>query len=302
MRLIALCLTLYLMAMPVMVHPEDKAPETTTEEDKFLKELYEGMSPELKRYYGVQEEKKPTKEETVVKPSVEKKQTTIEKKESVQQAHDKGTFEKVLDFLFGSEPQKPVMPTAPAETPQEVERTITAEETIEGLKPLKEIIANAKANSPEIQKAKIEAEIIRRQNTFTPVPTFSVGNDFATGKMLISAGIQLPLEPLFTGKQRERYGQLLIRQKELEVEQKVIDQFTVVKQTKERLEKRKEKVKYAKQLVQIAEEQYKGAVIRLDELIKAKEALWQLEQDTEILEQGLKNEIEKLKSIEYGAR
>lgn len=272
------------------------------EDDIFLKELYEQMSPELKKYYMIPEKPVPDKEKK------EDKKTFKSQKSSPLEDNKKKktTIEKIIDFLFGSEPQKPAIPAMPAppETPAEIERTIAIEEkeTIEGLKPLKEIIFNAKANSPEIQKAQIEAEIIRRQNTFTPVPTFSVGNDFATGKMLISAGIQLPLEPLFMGKQREKYGLLLVKQKELEVEQKVIDQYTVVKQTKERLDKRKEKIKYAKQLVQIAEEQYKGAVIKLDELIKAKETLWQLEQDIEILEQSLKNEIEKLRSIEYGAR
>jgi len=264
------------------------------EDDKFLKEIYENMSPQIKRLYMIPQtqtapektdkpatSQEPQKPPVIPTPTPKQQKTATKQQETTTKKPEqkpKDTFEKILDFLFGSKPQTPIT-AKPTEEKEPLQREITAkeeEQQIEGLKPLQQIIENAKANSPEIQKAKIEAEIIRRQNTFTPVPTFSVGNDFATGKMIISAGVQLPLEPLFTGKQREKYGLLLIKQKELEVEQKVIDQYTVVKQIKEKIKTREEKAKYAQQLVKIAEEQYKGGLIKLDELIKAKDTQWQI--------------------------
>jgi len=273
---------------------KDSSVSSEDKDQKFLKQLYEGMSPELKQRYSVPGIAPPPAVTPPPAPSSPPPASSTTKE---------SPLEKLLEILFGKtesyfsqeQGQENLLGPLKRQLPED-------DEPVEGLDPLQQIIENAKVNSPEIKKAKIEAEIIRRQNTFIPVPVFSVGNDFATGKMLISAGIQVPLEPLFTGKQREQYSLLLVRQKEIEVEQKVIEQYTVVKQIKKKLKNRQEKAHYANELVKIAQEQYKGGVIRLEELIKVKELLWQIEQDIESLQLSLQAEVEKLRSIEYGAR
>jgi hypothetical protein len=240
----------------------------------------------------------------------------IQKAPRMEPPENKSFLESLLDTLFGpgKKANIPVANLRPSTIVEEEKDTALIEkikqhkeqirgiEQLESLKPLETIIDNAMKNSPDIQKAKLEAEIIKRQNTFTPVPTFTIGNDFATGKTIISAGVQLPLEPLFTGRQREKYGELSIRQQQEEVAQRCIDQYRTVISTAKKLESRKTKRKYIEQLVKNADEQYKGGLIKLDELIKAQELQWTLETEEQNFTIDLETQIEKLKTIENGGK
>lgn len=310
-KLLHITLTAFLILTPC-AHSEQKE-ETTTDEE--LKEIYKNLPQELKNQYKLPEDffkeyrgdEQPAKKEEK-KQGDEKKKTEDSKKEEKKESK----FEKFLNFVFGSTKTELKKPDSKPEKQEETERqsinfdSVKSEikkiDQIKNLKPLETIIKNAIKNSPDVKKARIEAEIIKRQNTFTPVPTFNIGNDLLTGKTSISAGIQLPLEPLFTGKQRERYAVMNIIQKEKEIEQKIIEQYKLVLITSKKLEKKKEKTEYTKQLNKNAEEQYRGGIIKLNEVISAKELQWQTETDEENLTLELQTQIEKLYMIEQGGR
>lgn len=216
--------------------------------------------------------------------------------------------DKIINFIFGQDPQERMkknikqQPIEKKETPEEPRYQALKQIDPENEQHISDSIKKAIENSPEVAKARIESELIKKQNTFTPIPTFQVGNDLATGKTVISAGIQLPLEPLFMGKQREKYGHLNIEQKKLEVERKVTEQYKTIASLKKKLESRQRKLDHARQLILNAEEHYKGGLIKLDELIKAKEILWNTENEVESITLEIDAETERLKSIERGGR
>lgn len=272
----------------------------TVPEDKETENKTDTKAPETP--------KKPEPKTREIKPITPKPTGKKEdKKKEEETTKQKNLSDKALNFLFGKDPDTKPKKERKTEEIEEIKERGERLPTIKEINPvadtpIDESIKRAIENSPDIAKAKIEAEIIRRQNTFTPVPTFQVGNDLATGKTMISAGITLPLEPLFTGKQRERYGMLNIEQKKLEVERKVIEQYKTLSTLNKKLESRKKKYAHAKQLAMNADEQYKGGLIRLDELIKAKELLWQSETEVENITIDLEVEAERLKSIERGGR
>lgn len=288
-------------APDIPIKPETKStPSTTTIKPQTAKPEIkpEAKKPDPKNIQTIKPQPPAPKKPETEKPKEEEKPTT---------------YSKTIDFLFGKDPSKTKRPEAKKETGQDgkepgqdekrekYQTIIQTTPEIEGTS-LQDSIKRAIDNSPEVNKAKIEAELIKRQNTFTPVPTFQVGNDLATGKTMISAGISLPLEPLFTGKQRERYGQLNIEQKKLEVERKVAEQYKNISNLNKKLESKNKKREHAKQLAMNADEQYKGGLIKLDELIKAKELLWTTEYEVESLKFEIEAETERLKSIEKGGK
>lgn len=311
-KIISITIAILLILSPT-IYSEQKEDITT---DKELEEIYKNLPPELKGKYKIPEDffkeykgdESPGKKEEPEK----KKPEEIKKEGKIEEVKKETKFEKILDFIFGSTNTEIRKPDYKPEKTEDAEKQPISFETVKSeiknidqikhLKPLETIIRNAIKNSPEVKKAKIESEIIKRQNTFTPVPTFNIGNDLLTGKTNISAGIQLPLEPLFLGKQKERYAAMNVIQKEKEVEQKVIEQYKLVLITSKKLEKKREKTEYTKQLNKNAEEQYKGGLIKLNEVIAAKDLQWQTETDEENLQMELQTQIEKLYMIEQGGK
>lgn len=311
-KIIRITIAILLILSPT-VYSEQKEDITT---DKELEEIYKNLPPELKGKYKIPEDffkeykgdEPPGEKEEKEKEKEKKKPEEIKKEEEKKETK----FEKILNFIFGSTKTEIRKPDTKPDIQEESEKQPISFETvkseiknidqIKNLKPLETIIRNAIKNSPDVKKAKIESEIIKRQNTFTPVPTFNIGNDLLTGKTNISAGIQLPLEPLFLGKQKERYAAMNVIQKEKEVEQKVIEQYKLVLITSKKLEKKREKTEYTKQLNKNAEEQYKGGIIKLNEVIAAKDLQWQTETDEENLTMELQTQIEKLYMIEQGGK
>lgn len=313
-KIIRITIAILLILSPT-VYSEQKEEITT---DKELEEIYKNLPPELKGKYKIPEDffkeykgdEPPGKKEEKEKEN--KKPEEVKKEGKIEEVKKETRFEKILDFIFGSTKTEIRKPDNKTDIKEESEKQPISFETVKSeiknidqikhLKPLETIIRNAIKNSPEVKKAKIESEIIKRQNTFTPVPTFNIGNDLLTGKTNISAGIQLPLEPLFLGKQKERYAAMNVIQKEKEVEQKVIEQYKLVLITSKKLEKKREKTEYTKQLNKNAEEQYKGGLIKLNEVIAAKDLQWQTETDEENLTMELQTQIEKLYMIEQGGK
>ena len=293
--------------------------------------VYEDLPSGFKRLYEIPEDflEQPAKENKNLKTSVAESakeskkavpappEKTVQKAPKMEGPKDRPFLDVLLDTLFGpgKKTSMPVSDLRPDIISMEEEKEtamiekinlrraqISGIEQLDAVRPLGTIIENALKKSPDIQKARLDAEIIKRQNTFTPIPTFSIGNDFATGKTIISAGVQLPLEPLFTGRQREKYGDLNIRQKQEEVTQRCVEQYRTVISTAKKLETRLAKKKYIDQLVKNAQEQYKGGLIKLDELIKAQELQWALEIDEQNYSIDLETQIEKLKAIENGGK
>lgn len=311
-KIIRITIAILLILSPT-VYSEQKEDITA---DKELEEIYKNLPPELKGKYKIPEDffkeykgdEPPGEKEEKEKEKEKKKPEEIKKEEEKKETK----FEKILNFIFGSTKTEIRKPDNKPDIQEESEKQPISFETVKSeiknidqikhLKPLETIIKNAIKNSPDVKKAKIESEIIKRQNTFTPVPTFNIGNDLLTGKTNISAGIQLPLEPLFLGKQKERYAAMNVIQKEKEVEQKVIEQYKLVLITSKKLEKKREKTEYTKQLNKNAEEQYKGGLIKLNEVIAAKDLQWQTETDEENLTMELQTQIEKLYMIEQGGK
>lgn len=304
-----------------------KDSKNTLQEHEYV---YEDLPAVFKKLYEIPEDflELPAKEDKKIKPSVadsakdSKKAVPVLSEKPIQKApkmedpKDRPFFDVLLDTLFGPGKKTgiPVSDLRPAAIIEEEKETAMIEkinlhkkqingiEQLDAVGTLGTIIENALKKSPDIQKARLDAEIIKRQNTFTPIPTFSIGNDFATGKTIISAGVQLPLEPLFTGRQREKYGDLNIRQKQEEVTQRCVEQYRTIIATAKKLETRLAKKKYIDQLVKNAQEQYNGGLIKLDELIKAQELQWALEIDEQNYSIDLETQIEKLKAIENGGK
>lgn len=258
-------------------------------------------------------EEKEEKEERQVIPETKEK---AEKKKNKPPAEPvkETLFDRVFDYLFGKvKPQSYKSLSLESMEAQEERQEINLKPFIQAKEiigeqengeqvDLEKIIADAIKNSPDVQKAKIDAELVRRQNTFTPVPSFTIGNDLASGKTSISASIQMPLEPLFTGKQREKQAKAVIRQRESEVKQRVIELYRTIITTSKKIENRQKKLKYATQLVKNAEEQYKSGILKLEDLIKAQEMLWLTETEVENLSLDLQNHLVKLKLIKQGGK
>lgn len=321
------CLLTQVLAETPKEETETQKEEVTEKEDlgKKLLDLF-GIKPgEIPAEEDEEDLSKPATEEqkkAEEKEEKEEKQTIPETKEKTEKTETKPPaepvketlFDKVFDYLFGKvKPQTYKSLSLESMEAQEERQEISlkpfikAKEIIgeqeDGEKAnLEKIIADAIKNSPEVQKAKIDAELVRRQNTFTPVPSFTVGNDLASGKTAISASIQIPLEPLFTGKQREKQAEAVIKQRESEIKQRVIEQYRTIITTSKKIESRQKKLKYAAQLVKNAEEQYKGGMLKLEDLIKAQEILWSTETEAESLSLDLQNHLIRLELIKQGGK
>lgn len=301
---------------PDFVKGKDLQPEAPTENkanDKKDK-LLEQLPPDVKRLNEIEKEKpenqKAEPQKELQKPSLKTPLTKqiIPPSEPAKE----GTLDKMIDTIFGKG-KREKYPSSPLATEviedpdtsgidriKQFSEKIKDTEQAERLKPIDEIIKNAVKNSSDVQKAKLESEIVNRQNTFTPVPTLEIGNDFSTGKTLVNVGVILPLEPLFTGKAKETYARLNIRHRENEVTQRCIEQYTLIINTTRKLETRKKKKEFALQLLKNAQEQYNGGLIKLDDFIKAQELLWQVETEEESLKLDLETQTEKLRLIEKG--
>jgi hypothetical protein len=301
---------------PDFVKEKDLQPEAPAEKrgDDNKHKLLEQLPPNVKRLNEIEKENpkdqkaEPQKEPQKPSPKATLTRQIIPPSESTKE----GTLDKIIDTIFGKG-KREKYPSSPLATEviedqdtsgidriKQFSEKIRDTEQAERLKPIDEIIKNAVKNSPDVQKAKLESEIVNRQNTFTPVPTFEIGNDFSTGKTLVNVGVILPLEPLFTGKAKETYARLNIRHRENEVTQRCIEQYTLIINTTRKLETRKKKKEFALQLLKNAQEQYNGGLIKLDDFIKAQELLWQVETEEESLKLDLETQTEKLRLIEKG--
>lgn len=283
----------------------------------------EAARKSLERMYQIPEEfiDPPIKQEPVAKPqapppSKSVQTTTPKPSQPAVPAKPKSFFDKSLEFIFGADQSPQGVPRRPINIAaeefekneinfkaiEELKESIKGIESIQGLKPIEQIVRNAIKSSPEVAKTRMELQIVKQQNTFMPTPTFYVGNNPATAKSNMGVALNLSLEPLFTGKSRQRHAELTVIQTEIMVTQRVIEQYRLILNLSKKLANRQGKTRYINQLTSNVREQYKGGLIKIDELIKGEELKWSVELEEETLKLDLQTAIERLNALEFGGK
>lgn len=288
-------------------------PEGAEAARKLIERLYQ--MPE-----GFIEPTDTKQEQQTPQPQVQTQTTTPKPKQPTttpaKPAEPKSFFEKALEFIFGSDQNPQAAPRRPISIPaeefekneinfkaiEEIKDSIKNVEAVQGLKPLEKIVRSAIKSSPEVAKARMELQIVKQQNTFMPTPTFYVGNNPTTAKSNMGIALNLSLEPLFTGKSRQRHAELSVIQTEIMVAQRVIEQYRLILNISKKLANRQGKQRYIGQLVANVREQYKGGLIKIDELIKGEELKWNVDLEEETLKLDLQTAIERLNALESGGK
>jgi len=158
-------------------------------------------------------------------------------------------------------------------------------------KDIENSIRKAIKNSPIVKQALLQYIQVRKENSFIPTPKFNIGHDVITGNNYVVAEISIPLDPIWTGKEKAKLALSKLRETKMFIRTQVITAYQNIINAYQKLQKIRKKVLSYRELLKATEIKYSHGQVEIKDLVAVRSALT----SAEIMLVEATNEYEKEK-------